>query len=46
MEDAGLLVRMPDAEDRRRAFLALSARAGEAMRGYAAVAKRAGLPVV
>ena len=46
MADAGLLVRMPDAEDRRRAFLALSAAAGEAMRDYAAAAKRAGLPIV
>jgi hypothetical protein len=45
MADAGLMMRLPDAGDRRRAFLALSPAASEGMRGYVAAARRAGLPV-
>ncbi len=45
MVEAGLLRRVPDAEDRRRAFLVLSRQASDAMRGYASAAKRAGLPI-
>lgn len=41
MSDAGLFVRQPDPHDRRRAFMALSAQASEAMRGYMAAARRA-----
>lgn len=43
---AGLFVRMPDAEDRRRAFLVLSRPASEAMRAYAGAVRRAGLTLV
>ena len=46
MAEAGLMVRMPDAGDKRRAFLALSGVASEGMRGYVTAARRAGLPVV
>ena len=45
MVDAGLFVREPDPFDRRRAFMALSARAGEGMRAYFAAARRAGLAI-
>jgi DNA-binding MarR family transcriptional regulator len=46
MVDAGLMVRVADLGDRRRAFVALSERAGRAMRGYVGAVKRAGLGVV
>jgi DNA-binding MarR family transcriptional regulator len=42
MTDAGLFERHPDPFDRRRAYIALSSHAGEAMRGYFAAAKRGG----
>ncbi len=40
MTDVGLLVRHPDPVDRRRAFMALSPQAAEAMRGYMLAARR------
>jgi hypothetical protein len=40
MTDMGLFLRQPDPQDRRRAFMALSAQASEAMRGYMVAAKR------
>lgn len=41
--DANLLERQPDAFDRRRAFISLSARASAAMHSYVAALQRAGL---
>ena len=46
MVDAGLMMRVADAGDRRRAFVALSERAGAEMRGYVGAVKRAGLGLV
>ena len=46
MADAGLMVRVADLGDRRRAFVALSEAAGVAMRGYVGAVKRGGLGVV
>ena len=46
MVDAGLLARVADPGDRRRAFLVLGAPASEAMRRYVAAVRRAGLPLV
>lgn len=46
MADVGLMVRVADTGDRRRAFVALSEHAGQAMRAYARAVKRAGLGVV
>lgn len=43
MTDAGLLMRVPDPFDRRRAFMELSTQASDAMRGYLGTVKRAGL---
>ena len=43
MAGAGLLERVADPGDRRRAFLRLSAPASAAMRGYVAAVRRAGL---
>lgn len=40
MSDAGLFERRPDPLDRRRAYMALSARAREAMQGYMAAVRR------
>jgi DNA-binding MarR family transcriptional regulator len=45
MTETGLLVRVPDPFDRRRAFMELSSGASEAMRGYLGAAKRAGMPI-
>ena len=45
MTEAELFVRQPDPQDRRRAFMALSPRASEAMRSYVAAARRAQLAV-
>jgi DNA-binding MarR family transcriptional regulator len=42
---AGLLERQPDPLDRRRAFMALSAKALRGMEGYVAAVRRAGLPI-
>lgn len=43
---AGLLARAPDPEDRRRAFLSLSAEGSAGMRRYAAAVRDGGLPLV
>ena len=43
LTDAGLFERRPDPQDRRRAFIALTARGSGAMRSYVAVLERAGL---
>lgn len=43
LADAGLFERRADPHDRRRAFIALSARGSAAMRGYLAGLERAGL---
>jgi DNA-binding MarR family transcriptional regulator len=43
--DAGLLERRPDAFDRRRAFISLTARASLAMRNYVGMIRRAGLAI-
>jgi hypothetical protein len=43
LSDAGLFERRPDPQDRRRAFVALTARGSAAMRGYVAELARAGL---
>jgi DNA-binding MarR family transcriptional regulator len=45
MTEAGLLERHPDPFDRRRAFMALSNTARDAMRGYFAAIQRAGLAI-
>jgi hypothetical protein len=45
LTDAGLFVREADPFDRRRAFMALSPRASEGMRGYLAAIRRAGLAI-
>ena len=45
MTETGLFVRQPDPLDRRRAFMALSDRASDAMHGYMAAARRAELGV-
>ena len=45
LSEAGLLVRNPDPFDRRRAYMALSPRASEGMRGYLAAVRRAGLAI-
>lgn len=44
LAEAGLIERAPDPEDRRRAFLSLSARGSLGMRRYAAALAEAGLP--
>jgi hypothetical protein len=46
LHEAGLFERHADPSDRRRAYIALSAKALEGMRCYAAAAKRQGLPLV
>ncbi|MDQ0838858.1 MarR family winged helix-turn-helix transcriptional regulator [Sphingomonas faeni] len=45
MTDTGLFERRPDMHDRRRAFMVLSDRASEAMRGYIVATKRADLRI-
>jgi DNA-binding MarR family transcriptional regulator len=45
MTGAGLFVRTPDPEDRRRAFIDLSDGAIAAIRDYCTAAKRQGLPI-
>lgn len=45
MTEAGLFVRQPDPQDRRRAFMALSPRASEAMRSYVTAIHRANLSI-
>ncbi|WP_267389429.1 MarR family winged helix-turn-helix transcriptional regulator [Sphingomonas sp. GC_Shp_3] len=45
MTDAGMLVRVPDPFDRRRAFMELSTGSSDAMRNYLGAVKRAGLPL-
>ena len=46
MTEAGLLTRVPDPFDRRRAFMELAPNASEAMRGYLGGLKRAGLAMI
>lgn len=46
MADAGLMKRVADTDDRRRAFVALSPAASDAMRAYVGAARRAGVPLV
>lgn len=46
MTEAGLLTRVPDPFDRRRAFMELSPTASDAMRGYLGGLKRAGLAMI
>jgi hypothetical protein len=46
LHDAGLFERQDDPADRRRAYIALSAKGGDGMRGYVGAVKRAGLPLV
>jgi hypothetical protein len=46
LHDAGLFERQPDPADRRRAYIALSAKGLEGMRGYIGATKRAGLQLV
>ena len=46
MSEAGLLTRVPDPFDRRRAFMELAPPASEAMRGYLGGLKRAGLAML
>ncbi|WP_448662381.1 winged helix DNA-binding protein [Sphingomonas sp. CJ20] len=46
MHDAGLFERQADPTDRRRAYIALSAKGLEGMRSYIAAVKRAGLHIV
>ncbi|MES2753728.1 MAG: MarR family transcriptional regulator [Pseudomonadota bacterium] len=43
--DNGLLDRRPDPRDRRRAYIALTARASAAMRDYVGAARRAGVAI-
>jgi hypothetical protein len=45
LTDAGLFERQPDPFDRRRAFMALSARASAAMRAYFGAVQRIGAPI-
>jgi DNA-binding MarR family transcriptional regulator len=45
MTDTGLFERRPDMHDRRRAFMVLSDRASEAMRGYIVATRRADLRI-
>ena len=45
MVDAGLFAREPDPFDRRRAFMALTGRARDGMRGYFVAMARAGLAI-
>lgn len=45
LSDTGLFERRPDPIDRRRAFMALTARASEGMRAYVASLHRAGLQI-
>lgn len=45
LTEMGLLVREPDASDRRRAFVALSEKARQGMHAYVAAVRRAGLPI-
>jgi len=45
MSEVGLLQRLPDPQDRRRAFMALTDRARGGMRGYLAAVSRAGLSI-
>jgi hypothetical protein len=45
MTDAGLFERQPDPFDRRRAFMALTERGVQGMRGYVASLQRAGLNI-
>ncbi|KQM64178.1 hypothetical protein ASE75_09235 [Sphingomonas sp. Leaf17] len=45
MVDAGLFVRHADPQDRRRVFIALSPRADDAMHGYVAAVRSAGLSI-
>jgi DNA-binding MarR family transcriptional regulator len=45
MTEAGLFVRQPDPQDRRRAFMALSNDASEAMRAYLSALQRAELAI-
>lgn len=46
MHEHGLFERQADPADRRRAYIALSAKGLEGMRGYVRAAKRAGLAIV
>ncbi len=46
LHDAGLFERQPDPSDRRRAYIALSAKGLEGMRGFTGAIKRAGLQLV
>ncbi|RZF65185.1 hypothetical protein EWE75_07395 [Sphingomonas populi] len=46
MTEAGMLTRVPDPFDRRRAFMELAPNASEAMRGYLRGLKRAGLAMI
>lgn len=46
LHDAGLFERQPDPADRRRAYIALSERALDGMRGFIGAVKRAGLQLV
>lgn len=46
LTDAGLFERQPDPFDRRRAFMALSTRASEAMRAYFAAVQRIGAAII
>ena len=46
LHDAGLFERHADPSDRRRAYIALSAKGIEGMRSYVAAAKRQGLSIV
>lgn len=46
LHDAGLFERHADPADRRRAYIALSAKGLEGMHGYVAAAKRQGLSIV
>ncbi|KQU52875.1 hypothetical protein ASG67_08280 [Sphingomonas sp. Leaf339] len=45
LSDAGLVERLPDPTDRRRAFMTLSGRGLDGMQGYVAAARRVGVPI-
>ncbi|WP_233150975.1 MarR family transcriptional regulator [Sphingomonas mollis] len=45
LTEAGLVERLPDPTDRRRAFMTLSGRGLDGMQGYVAAARRAGVPI-